>query len=59
MRSYVDRRLADGNQHYGPTRFSRGNPIPPEPGVRAVGFGMDMFLPGYYLRTYIIEGPKG
>jgi putative ABC transport system permease protein len=26
------------------------------PGVRAVGFGMDILLPGYYYSTYVLEG---
>ncbi len=28
------------------------------PGVRAVGFGMDIMLPGDYFPSYIIEGPE-
>ena len=29
------------------------------PGVKAVGFGQDMLLPGYYFATFTIEGPGG
>lgn len=29
------------------------------PDVRAVGFGMDIFLPGYYYPTYVLEGADG
>ncbi len=29
------------------------------PGVRAVGFGSDVLLPGYYFSQFTIEGPEG
>ncbi len=29
------------------------------PGVRAVGFGYDILLPGYYFATVALEGPEG
>jgi putative ABC transport system permease protein len=30
-----------------------------EPGVRAVGFGQDILLPGYYYPSHSLEGPNG
>jgi predicted permease len=29
------------------------------PGVRAVGFGNDLLLPGYYFATFTLQGPEG